>query len=318
VSFRRFVARHGSELLFSSRLDRIIDLVNRPLGGCIICYHHITSTTLEQQLNTLSRRYAIVPLSEMVSRHVEGRTTAGLMAITFDDGFAQEVESGCALALKHSWPMTFYLSTGLVSSGQSYWFEEVGPLLQAAQPGRYEVNGLSFELGDDLSPWPVRDRLVHHLFHRSSAEILSIMEQLRKTLFGSPDHLPSVRVPGPISWERVKELGQHDEIAFEAHSVMHPFFSTLSPGEIRREMETSRRELEEMTGQSVRHFCYPYGSIRSIGPTAPEIARSLFQSAATIVRGRCRPDVDRAMLLRIPLFEHYTAAMAAVKVETTR
>lgn len=266
----------------------------------------------------LSRWYAIVTLSELVSRHAEGKTTAGLMAITFDDGLAEEVEIGCALALKRSWPMTFYLSTGFVSSGQPYWFEEIGPLLQVAQRGGYEINGLSLQLSDGPSRWRARNRLVQHLFHRPSSEILHIMKQLRGALFGSPDRLPDVRIPGPISWERVKDLCQHDEVSFEAHSVTHPFFSTLSPGEIRQEMEASRRELEEKTGKPVQHFSYPYGDVRAIGSVAPEIARSLFQSAATIVRGRCRPHVDRAMLSRIPLFEHYTPAMAALKVEATR
>ena len=318
VSVRRLVARHGSWLLFGSRVDRIIDLINRPLGGCIVCYHHITSTTLEEQLKRLDRRYAIVTLSELVSRHAEGKSTAGLLAITFDDGFAQEVETGCALAVKHNWPMTFYLSTDFVSSGEPFWFEEIGPLLLAAQPGGYRVNNLSFELSDGSSRWRARNRLVQHLFHRPSAEIVRFVKQLRKTFFGSPDPLPDIPIPGPISWERVKELCHHDQVSFEAHSVTHPFFSTFSAEEIHREMETSRREIQKMTGKPVRHFCYPYGDVAAIGPLAPQIARSLFQSAVTIVRGRCRPDVDRAMLPRIALFEHYTAAMAALKVEMTR
>lgn len=144
------------------------------------------------------------------------------------------------------------------------------------------------------------------------------MKELRETLFGSTAGPRNVQIPGPISQKRVKDLSQHQEISFQAHSVSHPFFSLISPRQIREEMETSRREVQEMTGSPVQHFCYPYGTPKAIGSQAPQIARSLFWSATTVVRGRCRPGTDPAMLPRIALFEHYTPAMAALKIVSTR
>ncbi|KPJ64119.1 hypothetical protein AMJ44_13340 [candidate division WOR-1 bacterium DG_54_3] len=315
---RRLIAKYLSWLLSSLRLDPIIDSVNRSVGGCIIAYHHVSATTLEEQLELLSRRYAIVSLSEFVSRHAQDKSTAGLMVITFDDGFAKEVEDGAALAIRRGWPMTFYLPTQFVKLSQPYWFEEIGPLLKVAPEGQHRVDGLSFYLNDSKSRARARDQIVRHLFYQSTLEIQTFMKRLQETLFGSIGRPPNVQIPGPISRERVRELCRNEEVSFEAHSVCHPFFSTLSPEEIREEMQASRREVEEMTERPVRHFCYPYGDSKAIGPKAPEIARSLFQSATTIAPGRCRPSIDRAMLPRIALFEHYTAAMAALKVETTR
>jgi peptidoglycan/xylan/chitin deacetylase (PgdA/CDA1 family) len=288
------------------------------VGGVIICYHHISSGTLEEQLKRLSRWYTIVPLGDLVSRHEKGKSTVGLLAVTFDDGFAQEVESGCAAALKYSWPMTFYLTTGFVTSGQPFWFEEVGPLLKVAPAGKYEVDGLRFRLGDARSRAQARDMVVRHLFHRHASEIEDRMAGLRKALFGSSERPSALQISKPISWERVKALSGHEEVAFQAHSVTHPFFSLLSPDQIRKEMESSRRQIEEMTAKPVQHFCYPYGTRKAIGVTAPELAGDLFRSAATIIHGRCLPGADRTMLPRITLFEHYTPAMASMKVATTR
>lgn len=318
----RFIFKNASWLLSNLRLDRIIDLVNRSVGGCIIAYHHISSTTLERHLELLGRWYTFVPLNVFVSRHIEGKSTAGLMAITFDDGFAEEVENGSALAIARGWPMTFYLPTRFVTSGQPYWFNEIGPLLKKAPQGRYRVDDLSFYLGDGKSRVRAMNQVEKHLLqsqvYRPAFQIQSFMEKLREALFGPVGRPSNVQFPKPISPNRVKDLSQHEVISFETHSVNHPFLSFLSPQEIREEMETSRREVEEMTGRRVLHFCYPYGTEKAIGPQAPEIARSLFQSATTTVSGRCRPGTDRAMLPRISLFEHYTLAMAGLKVEATR
>lgn len=315
---RRVVARSGSWLLSNLGLVRFVDLINKPVGGCIICYHHISAKTLEEQLKWLSRWYAIVSLDELILRLGMGKSTAGLMSITFDDGFADELESGSALARKYGWPMTFYLATELVSSGQPYWFEEVGPLLQAAPGGAYQLGSLSFRLGGSMSRRRARNLVVRHLFHRTLVEISRFMEELRRALFGSGNRRADVPVPSPISWHHVKELSRVDEVAFEAHSVTHPFFCTLSLDEIRREMEDSKRKVEEVTGREVRHFCYPYGDEQSIGSQAPQIAGQLFRSATTIIHGRCRRGMNRAMLPRIPLFGHDTAAMASWRVGITR
>jgi peptidoglycan/xylan/chitin deacetylase (PgdA/CDA1 family) len=263
-------------------------------------------------------RYTICSLDKLVSRLENGESTTGLMAITFDDGFGQEVEIGSALAVEHDWPMTFYLPTRYVLSGQVPWFEEVGSLLKAASEGKYQLGDLFFELKDTGSRSEARNQVVRHLFYRSRAEIGELMDELRQALFGSVHPQVNIQIPEPISPQRVKELSNHHQVSFGVHSENHPFFCALSEGEIRREMEESRRLVEEMTGSRAEHFCYPYGDAKSIGTLAPNIARDLFRSSTTALRGRCRPGVDLAMLPRIALFEHDTAAMAGLRVGTAR
>ncbi len=314
---RRFFARKASGLLVDLRLDGIIDAINSRAGGCILSYHHVSSVTLEEHLERLSRRYTFISLDEFVSRHQKDRSTSGLMVITFDDGFSRDVEEGAAVAIKRGWPMTFYLPTGFIRSRQPPWFEEIGYLVRAAPEGQHTVNGLFFYLDDERSRARARNRAVRHLFCRPAAEIEAFMDRLRGALFRSVGGLPEFDVPEPISARRVGELSRREELSFQAHSVSHPFFCTLSKEEIHREMETSRNEVEAMTGRPVWHFCYPYGTQRAIGCQAPEIARTLFRSATTILPGRCHQDADLSMLPRITLFEHYTAAIVGVKVATT-
>ncbi|MFC1682633.1 polysaccharide deacetylase family protein [Candidatus Zixiibacteriota bacterium] len=300
------------------RCDRFIDRINRTAGGCIICYHHISSRALEAQLRSTSRRYTICSLDEIVSRLEDGKTTAGLMAVTFDDGFAREVEIGSALAVEYGWPMTFYLPTEFILSGQVPWFEEVGCLFKAAPGGEYKLDNLFLKLSHQSSRAAARNRVVRHLFYRPRAEIQGLMSELRQTLFGSIHRPADIQTPEPISARRVKELSEHQQISFGVHSESHPFFCTLSEEEIHREMEQSRRLVEEMIGSRAEHFCYPYGDARSIGAQAPKIAGDLFRSSTTALRGRCRPEVDLAMLPRIALFEHDTAAMAGLRVGIVR
>jgi peptidoglycan/xylan/chitin deacetylase (PgdA/CDA1 family) len=307
-----------SRLLSGLGLDRVVDRISRSAGGCVLCYHHISPSALETQLRELSRRYAICSLGDLITRLEADKPTSGSVAVTFDDGFAREIEGGSALAIRYGWPMTFYLPTGFLTSRQPYWFEAIGPWLLAARSGEYRLGDLRFRLDGERSRWRVRQLLVRHLFYRSAAEIDELTMELDAILFGDQGCPTNLEIPDPISWERVRELSRHEQITFGAHSVSHPFFCNLSPERIRGEMEESRRRVEEATGRQVDHFCYPYGDLRAIGPQAPDIAGKLFRSSATVVRGRCSQGVDRSLLPRITLFEHYTTSMVSWKVVTTR
>ena len=47
--------------------------------------------------------------------------------------------------------------------------------------------------------------------------------------------------------------------AIGSHTLTHPFLTRLAPARAREEITASRKKLEDLFGQPVRHFCYPYG-----------------------------------------------------------
>lgn len=44
-----------------------------------------------------------------------------------------------------------------------------------------------------------------------------------------------------------------------SHTLTHPFLTKLPIARAREEITASRKELEDLFGRPVRHFCYPYG-----------------------------------------------------------
>ena len=47
--------------------------------------------------------------------------------------------------------------------------------------------------------------------------------------------------------------------AIGSHTLTHPFLTRLAPARAREEIGASRKQLEDLVGRPVRHFCYPYG-----------------------------------------------------------
>jgi peptidoglycan/xylan/chitin deacetylase (PgdA/CDA1 family) len=62
-----------------------------------------------------------------------------------------------------------------------------------------------------------------------------------------------------MGWRELREAARLG-VALGAHTVHHPDLSTLSEGEVVRELSDCRASLEDQTGHVVETFAYPYGA----------------------------------------------------------
>ena len=62
-----------------------------------------------------------------------------------------------------------------------------------------------------------------------------------------------------VDWPTVREL---DSRGFEigAHTMNHPWLNRITPEECYKELEGSRKRLEDFLGHEVRHIAYPFGA----------------------------------------------------------
>lgn len=98
-----------------------------------------------------------------------------------------------------------------------------------------------------------------------------------------------------MRWEQVKELAAAG-VEFGSHTVNHPDLTTLSPEQVERELAESKREIELHTGQTVAHFCYPYGKWNQ---TVRDAAMNYYKSACSTIAGTVRDTDDHRLLPRV-------------------
>lgn len=96
-----------------------------------------------------------------------------------------------------------------------------------------------------------------------------------------------------MSAARVREL-RRAGIDFGSHSVSHAKLAEQSTQRIQEEISRSKAELEDVLGESVRHFCYPYGShdLRVV----EAVAEAGYESATTCARA-CATAADDPLTL---------------------
>ncbi|HLI86683.1 MAG TPA: polysaccharide deacetylase family protein [Bryobacteraceae bacterium] len=281
--------------------------------GFILCFHEISPRRFSELIGSL-RGFRAVHLNELTARARAGKSTAGLFAITVDDGVGDNVRGLSAALVSHGWPGTFYLPTGYLDSGMGMpfqWFFKLRPLL----PGK--VFRLKSEVLDFRSRGAVA-RLSERLETLWRTQPLDAYWPLITELVDTVERdctvsRKALEPPAPISWPEVSALSRSELIRFESHGVTHIAVSALKEDELDREMQRSRERIEQHTGRPCRHFCYPFGSAEAIGSHAPRAVRRFYDSAVTLSMGPV-DDADPWLLPRIPLYEKNSRLFVGLKI----
>jgi len=295
------------------KLPLVQNMIARTSRGFVLAFHDIEAQPMERLMDAL-HPIRPVHLSELVQRSKRGKSTAGLCAITVDDGVACTVATTTELCRKRGWPVTFFLPTGNLDTGEGIayqWWRQVLPFIPAR---RLELPSGTFDFSQPKLLQDLSSKF-ERLWHSAPLEVyrpftMEIVEAVARESGVSMEHLlPSP----PVSWETVSELSKEELFRFESHGVSHVAMSALSDDVLALELKHSRDTIREHTGRPCRHLAYPFGSPMSIGTVAPSMAQTFYDSAVTMGLGH----VDEAnpwLLPRIPLYSENSSLLARLKV----
>ena len=282
-------------------------------GGFVLAFHEMPAKQLAEFVDSFRPAQA-VSLTDLVQRNKSGKSTAGLFAITIDDGTAENVRDLARLFLAREWPATFYLPTHYLETGESMAFQWWRCLQPHLPRRRLELPSGLLDLSRSGA---VRDlsRKMEILWHSGRLEsyVPQILELVEIVVNEGAISRAALQPARPITWAEVEQLSKTDLIRFESHGVTHTAMSALTPEELVCEMQRSRDVVTERSGRPCRHLAYPFGSPLSIGTLAADIAGRFYDSASTLSLG----GVDRAnplLLPRIPLYTDNSILLARLKI----
>ena len=246
------------------------------------------------------RKYSCVPLERMEN----GKRTDGCVALTFDDGYADNLHQALPLLERFDIPATFFITTGGIGSGREFWWDELEQLIlgDGAPPE------IAFEAGDVLYRWntetaeaigPVNDpqpwwpagdsaavrvyRSCHHILQSmADADRAAAMHSMAK----HSAHVAAGRESHRrLDWDEVLQLSRHRLADIGAHTVTHPKLSAFDSARQEMEITQSKADLEERTGHPVASFAYPYGGAAHINQTSVDLVQQAGFLRACTSRG---------------------------------
>lgn len=244
----------------------------------------IPRSLFEAQMRFLCRAYRPVPLDAILGPVRAGRAPApGTVAVTLDDGYADNFEHAFPVLRDLRVPATVYVVSETIDAGPVLWMSELRAAVMATTKDalRVEIGG-GHEFG--LADVGQRQRAIKDLTN----VLVPIEAALRRRMLCTlRDELG---VNGDASLQhtmltsaQIRALHEGG-ITIGAHTQTHSNMTLLAPEQVRAEIGGSRERIEAIVGVPVPDFAYPNtgGRFPHFNGAVAQIVRDLgFRSAVT-------------------------------------
>jgi peptidoglycan/xylan/chitin deacetylase (PgdA/CDA1 family) len=258
----------------------------------------IDPETFAGQMETLARDWSPISLAELVEGCQKRRLPERAVAVTFDDGYADNLEVAAPILLEYAIPATLFVATDLIDSGGPLWWDELATLL--LEPARLPAtltlssgNGNQWTIppvgaderrsaANGLQPWEAEPGTRLHAFYEVWLALRALDAPTREAAFDEiADWADTPRASGRVllTWEQLREFAALPDLGLGAHTLGHSHLPSCSPEEARAEIAGGADRLRARAGVEAEQLAYPFGAwTRSVARLVAELG---FRAAYT-------------------------------------
>jgi peptidoglycan/xylan/chitin deacetylase (PgdA/CDA1 family) len=253
----------GAPGVIESRRDR----------GVVLLYHRVqsgdpdpheiavTPDAFAGQMSWLAGHCAVLPLDELVEGAMRRRLPPRAIALTFDDGYLDTLDTAAPCLSRHRLPATCFVATADLDGPHVFWWDRMAAALFAANsPPALTVTLAGREWHFPTST-PGERVLAHSVLYQHAREATPadrsrLIADLLAWRGGDPTSLRCRRLTG----DELRSLTASG-FTLGAHSVTHPLMTHLSRTQQLEEIAASTSHVERLAGSAVTSFAYPFGAI---------------------------------------------------------
>lgn len=210
---------------------------------------YVSVPEFKEHVEGLLRKRRPVQLADVVGGDVPAGPS---FAVTFDDGYADNLRVAYPILRDFGMPATVFLTTDAVSGRAALWWDRLWNALSRSDPDSFSALGRTYTLRNNADRVNAQGDLTALLKRRPDRD--AVIGDIESQL-GSRKNPPGDLY---LSWDDVRTLSANGwEIG--AHTKTHRILTTLPQEEAFAEIEESAAEIENETGVRPRLFAYPNG-----------------------------------------------------------
>jgi peptidoglycan/xylan/chitin deacetylase (PgdA/CDA1 family) len=235
----------------------------------------VSPARFEEQLQVLRKTRYPLPLTDFVRNFMAGTLPSNAVALTFDDGYVDNLVAAKPRLAAADVAATVFLITGFIDGSKPFLSDELarlflvekGPhhfaLMVGGEPMHFDFGSESPACSDAGIPAASGTRRREGLNKMAQAlrslayeERELVMDELR-SIFAGRDYRSSLG--RAMTSNEVRELVADGLVTIGAHTVTHPMLTGLEDATCYREISDSKLACEAIIGAPAKSFAYPFG-----------------------------------------------------------
>ena len=301
--------------------------------GFILMYHRISEEDIDpwslrvtpknfaQHLEVLKQHTKPMSLKELAKNHREGNICDRAVAITFDDGYANNLHQAKPILEKYQIPATVFVATEYLTNPKEFWWDELEQIImQSSQlpeqlilninrkEQKWELKAASNYSQEEA--WKNRNIYASHaksgsrlrFYYELWSKLQPLTPARREPLLEQIKAWANYQSPAPrlshrpLTITELAEIERGGIIELGGHTVSHPLLSEQSVEVQQQEIEQGKLDLEKLLDRRVTSFAYPFGAYNQ--ETIPIVEKAGFECACSTVENSVWHKSDRFSLPR--------------------
>jgi peptidoglycan/xylan/chitin deacetylase (PgdA/CDA1 family) len=237
---------------------------------------------LERQLRVMKAATNIVPLGSALEALREGRPLpARALAVTFDDGYLDNLTLAGPLLRRLGIPATCFLVPGILSGTVVPWWERLGWAFANAQARAISWTDQPLALATPRERYATFTSVAGRLKLHDHSNRERAVDELCALLEPRGEYVPEEQF---LDWEGARALRSYMEIG--SHTMHHAILARETPEAQLDDLAESRTQLASKLGDDITLLAYPNGSASDYSAdTVAAAERAGYRNAVTTEPG---------------------------------
>lgn len=274
----------------------------RQPAGMILMYHSVLDDPREgadsigvdnihatgifrKEMEFIARHYTPVSMEDMrLFLNGQKPMPRDPVAVTFDDGYADNFEVAAHVLNDVGMPGTFYLTVESVEKGRLPWFCHLRHAFATSRKKTWQdLTGRSWDLRDQGQWTQAFFAGLEHVTKLVGNAQQDALRAIEHDLEAAP--LITSKV-GMMTWEHARRLCRDGHVV-GSHGLTHPNMAYIADSDLQNELAESRRKLETELRMPAVHFSYPAAALTVSWSeqTVTATNRAGYQTAVTTTPG---------------------------------
>lgn len=223
---------------------------------------HIQANLFAKCMKLLNDNGNAFSMDELLNHHVEKKKLPpNSFAITFDDGFENNISIAAPILYDFKIPSTIYVTTGFIESNKMSWIDRIEYAVENIHSKNFYMEWIK----EEASLKDVKSKIYF---------LNSIRNYVKNTPNCNPDRFADLicdqlgfqeitssddPLDKKMNWNQVYKANSSELIIIGGHTHSHHILSYLNKKQLANEIDTSLELLNKKAGVKPTHYSYPEG-----------------------------------------------------------